>query len=113
MRESRLTIFRIKIACLSLILNQCCAEAHAKPLFRQHRSRREELALSIYVFRLAPVCGRLRGGKSFLHVADWSVQPCVRPTSAVHMTAGHNALRGSGPDRKPAFEKCIGASGLS
>jgi hypothetical protein len=43
------------------------------------------------------VCGRLRVGKSFLHVADWSVQPCVRPTSAVHMTAGHNALRGSGP----------------
>jgi hypothetical protein len=26
-----------------------------------------------------------------------SVQPCVRPLSAVHMTAGHNALRGSGP----------------
>ena len=22
---------------------------------------------------------------------------CVRPLSAVHMTAGHNALRGSGP----------------
>ena len=28
-----------------------------------------------------------------------SVQPCVRPLSAVHMTAGHNALRGSGPKR--------------
>ncbi|MDR3420256.1 MAG: hypothetical protein P4L80_03280, partial [Xanthobacteraceae bacterium] len=27
----------------------------------------------------------------------WSVQPCVRPLRAVHMTAGHNALRGSGP----------------
>ena len=27
----------------------------------------------------------------------WSVQPCVRPVDAVHMTAGHNALRGSGP----------------
>jgi hypothetical protein len=24
--------------------------------------------------------------------------------SAVHMTAGHNALRGSGPDQKPAFD---------
>ena len=34
----------------------------------------------------------------------WSVQPCVRPVSAVHMTAGHNALRGSGPGQKPAFE---------
>ena len=27
----------------------------------------------------------------------WSVQPCVRPLRAVHMTAGHNALRGSDP----------------
>src|SRR6476646_6115556 len=33
----------------------------------------------------------------------WSVQPCVRPLDAVHMTAGHNALRGSGPDQKLAF----------
>ena len=28
----------------------------------------------------------------------WSVRPCVRPFDAAHMTAGHNALRGSGPD---------------
>jgi hypothetical protein len=33
----------------------------------------------------------------------WSEQPCVRPLSAVPMTAGHNALRGSGPDQKHAF----------
>jgi hypothetical protein len=51
------------------------------------------------------MCGRLRVGKSFLHVLqDWSVQPCVRPSDAVHMTAGHNALRGSGPDQKHAFD---------
>ena len=32
---------------------------------------------------------------------------------AVHMTAGHNALRGSGPGQKPAFDKqCDGTSGL-
>jgi hypothetical protein len=37
----------------------------------------------------------------------WSVQPCVRPVSAVHMTAGHNALRGSGPGQKPAFENAM------
>src|SRR5664280_1108362 len=51
-----------------------------------------------------PFCamfGRLRVGKSFLHVLQhWSVQPCVRPFNAAHMTAGHNALRGSGPDQK-------------
>jgi hypothetical protein len=39
------------------------------------------------------MCGRLRVGKNFLHVAaHWSVRPCVRPFSAVLMTAGHNAL---------------------
>jgi hypothetical protein len=51
------------------------------------------------------VCGRLRVGKSFLHVLQhWSVQPCVRPVDAVHVTAGHNVLRGSGPDQTPAFD---------
>jgi hypothetical protein len=34
----------------------------------------------------------------------WSVQPCVRPLNAVHMTAGPNALRGSGPGQQDAFE---------
>jgi hypothetical protein len=37
----------------------------------------------------------------------WSVQPCVRPLDAVHMTAGHNALRGSGPDQKLAFDNAL------
>jgi hypothetical protein len=37
----------------------------------------------------------------------WSVQPCVRPVDAVHMTAGHNALRGSGPGQKPAFDNAL------
>jgi hypothetical protein len=37
----------------------------------------------------------------------WSVLPCVRPSSAVHMTAGHNALRGSGPGQKHAFDDAM------
>jgi hypothetical protein len=37
----------------------------------------------------------------------WSVQPCVRPVCAVHMTAGHNALRGSGPGQNPAFDDAM------
>src|SRR3982751_1184088 len=41
----------------------------------------------------------------------WSVQPCVRPLSAVHMTAGHNALRGSGPDQKLAFDNAMALVG--
>src|SRR5262249_43837508 len=47
----------------------------------------------------APSCARL-----FFTFAGWSVQPCVRPVGAVHMTAGHNAFRGSGSGQKPAFE---------
>jgi hypothetical protein len=35
--------------------------------------------------------------RTFFAPQAWSVLPCVRPSSAVHMTAGHNALRGSGP----------------
>src|SRR5215468_5094444 len=40
-------------------------------------------------------------------VQQWSEQPCVRPFVAVHMTAGHNALRGSGPGRKHAFDNAL------
>src|SRR5450631_2243013 len=54
------------------------------------------------------MCGRLRVGKDFLRVLqDWSVQPCVRPFNAVHMTAGHNALRGSGPALSEAALKAL------
>ena len=41
----------------------------------------------------------------------WSVQPCVRPVDAVHMTAGHNALRGSGPGQKLAFDNALALVG--
>ena len=45
--------------------------------------------------------------RAFFTSASWSVQPCVRPVSAVYMTAGHNALRGSGPGQKPAFDNAL------
>jgi hypothetical protein len=58
------------------------------------------------------MCGRLRVGKSFFHVLQhWSVQPCVRPFNAAHMTAGHNALRGSGPDQQLAFKNAMARVG--
>jgi hypothetical protein len=41
----------------------------------------------------------------------WSVLSCVRPVGAVHMTAGHNALRGSGPGHKPAFDYAMALVG--
>jgi hypothetical protein len=41
----------------------------------------------------------------------WSVQPCVRPVRAALMTAGHNALRGSGPGQKHAFDNALAQVG--
>ena len=46
--------------------------------------------------------------RAFFTSQAWSVLPCVRPIDAVHMTAGHNALRGSGPGQKPAFDNAWG-----
>jgi hypothetical protein len=34
------------------------------------------------------MCGRLRVGKDYFTLQRWSVQPCVRPVSAVHVTDG-------------------------
>ena len=66
--------------------------------------------------RLRKTTGRLSASGSELARGiftsqSWSVQPCVRPLSAVHMTAGHNALRGSGPGHKPAFENALALVG--
>jgi len=56
---------------------------------------------------LRAMCGRLRVGKDFFTSQHWSVQPCVRPVSAAHRAAGHNALRGSGPGQKHAFKDAV------
>jgi hypothetical protein len=47
----------------------------------------------------------------FFTFAGWSVRPCVRPVCAVHMTAGHNALRGSGPGQNRAFDNALALVG--
>src|SRR6202166_3455950 len=47
----------------------------------------------------------------FSRLQHWSVQPCVRPFNAVHMTAGHNALRGPGPDQNLAFDNAMARVG--
>src|SRR5271170_1448549 len=45
--------------------------------------------------------------RAFFTLQGWSVQPCVRPLGAVHMTAGQNALRGSGPGQNRAFKNAV------
>jgi hypothetical protein len=47
----------------------------------------------------------------FSRLQRWSVQPCVRPFNAVHMTAGHNALRGSGSGQNRAFDNAMAQVG--
>src|SRR5258705_8116724 len=49
--------------------------------------------------------------RTFFALQAWSVPPCVRPVDAVHMTAGHNALRGSGPGQKHAFDDAMAQVG--
>ena len=62
--------------------------------------------------RLVPCVDGSGLARAFFTVLQrWSVQPCVRPFDAVHMTAGHNALRGSGPDQQPAFDNAWGQLG--
>ena len=41
----------------------------------------------------------------------WSVRSCVRPVCAACMAAGHNAFRGSGPNRKPALKGAMTHTG--
>jgi len=68
---------------------------------------RRHFAASHYV-TLRAMCGRLRVGKENLHVAGLvGAAMCSASLSAVHMTAGHNALRGSGPGQQLAFENAM------
>ena len=60
---------------------------------------------------LRAMCGRLRRQGLSSRLQHWSVQPCVRPVSAAHAAAGHNALRGSGPGHKHAFDNALARVG--
>ena len=62
--------------------------------------------LSAYV-RYVPCVDGSELARAFFTLQGWSVQPCVRPLGAVHMTAGHNALRGSGPGQNRAFKNAV------
>jgi hypothetical protein len=61
--------------------------------------------------RFVPCVDGSELARTFFTPAGWSVQPCVRPFGAVHMTAGHNALRGSGPGQNRAFKDAVALMG--
>jgi hypothetical protein len=62
-------------------------------------------------FRYVPCVDGSPLARAFFTFAAGSVQPCVRPVCAAHMAAGHNALRGSGPGQKPAFDHALAQVG--
>ena len=62
-------------------------------------------------FRKVPCADGSRLARAIFTLQAGSVLPCVRPVGAVHMTAGHNALRGSGPGQKPAFDNAMALVG--
>src|ERR1700760_1937518 len=60
-----------------------------------------------WYFREVPCVDGSLLARTFFTIAAGSVQPCVRPACAVLMTAGHNALRGSGPGQQLAFDHAM------
>src|SRR5215471_21614956 len=59
------------------------------------------------------VCGRRRLGKNFLSCCSIGrVRSCGRPVLCGGEAAGHNALRGSGPNQKHAFKDALTQTGF-
>ena len=71
---------------------ECCVDRLSSPPERGHR---------LSAFGMSGLARRI------FTLQHWSAQPCVRPVCAVRMTAGHNALRGSGPGQQHAFEDAV------
>src|SRR5258706_9820641 len=61
--------------------------------------------------RIVPCVDGSGLAREIFKLQAWSVLPCVRPLGAVHMTAGHNALRGSGPGQNRAFDDAMAQVG--
>src|SRR6202158_2781737 len=89
-----------RIECYGISVTPMSASAHLADVKSQ----------SQYVRKVPCVDGSGLAREIFTSQA-WSVQPCVRPVGAVHMTAGHNALRGSGPGQNPAFDNALARVG--
>src|SRR6202521_1210794 len=74
--------------------------------------RGTDIIRSARLVRFVPCVDGSGSARAFFTVLQhWSVQPCVRPFDAAHMTAGHNALRGSGPDQNLAFDNAMARVG--
>jgi hypothetical protein len=85
-------------------------ESLAAPLIADTR-RRYETELAQKEAEVATREAAVRQQQEQVASQVWSEQPCVRPVSAVHLTAGHNALRGSGPGQEHAFDNALAQVG--
>ena len=81
-----------------------CAFAAQQRVLQRNRAPKADLICDLAMSRRCHVWTAPCWQELSSRLQHWSVQPCVRPLDAVHMTAGHNALRGSGPGQKPAFD---------
>src|SRR5262249_7937878 len=72
----------------------------------------QELSELLQHWSGAVMCGRRRLGKNFLSCCSIGrVRSCVRPVLCGGEAAGHNALRGSGPNQKHAFKDALTQTG--
>jgi len=69
--------------------------------------RKQTLPAPTNFVRFVPCVDGSALARTFCTSQVWSEQPCVRPVNAARMTAGHNALRGSGPGQKPALDSAV------
>ena len=75
------------------------------------RPRTLDISLHCVNRHFAPFVDGSRLARTFFTPQTWSVLPSVRRLGAVHMTAGHNALRGSGPSQQHAFDDAMAQVG--
>jgi hypothetical protein len=87
-------------------LKGSCRAKHVRFSLKCRHGRRSICASALCHVWTAPSWQELSS-----RLQHWSVQPCVRPLSAAHRAAGHNALRGSGPDQKHAFDHALAQVG--
>ena len=107
---------RTDVACGSRLCKNAHSLGHGLPLrLRWHHDRCTPDSRRLAAMRKSAESGHVwtaPGWQGFsLRVQQWSEQPCVRPVSAVHVTAGHNALRGSGPGQFHAFDHAVARVG--
>jgi hypothetical protein len=100
-------VFSTFCGCMSFYTGSVKSRKARSEHIRSGLPSRSDIAAAFRHFRKVPCVDGSGLARRIVTSQAWSVQPCVRPVCAVHMTAGHNALRGSGPGQKPAFENAV------